>query len=205
MVQEARGRLHCRLGLFGRNRLGDILRDLALQCENVSELSIVCFGPVWDSGGGVDKLHIDAHPITDLRNTAQQKLPGVRSLSDACGLDVLSRQSSDNLASDAIGKISVGFLLAQILEGQYGDRLIRQRAGVATAEPEDNTCARLSRNPFTRMAALMIIAPMMVDRFIKPNETQDQPPLATASFAFTSSIIIYPSALPQSDQLGSIA
>ena len=68
----ARGRLHRRLGLFGRNGLGDILRNLALQCENVSELSIVRFAPVWDSGGGIDELHIDAHLIAGLRNTAQQ-------------------------------------------------------------------------------------------------------------------------------------
>ena len=115
-----------RLGLFRRNGLGDILRDLALQCENVSELSIVRFGPVWD-------LEVASPSCTLTRTrlpafaTLPSKVPGVRSLSDACSLDVLRRQSSDNLASDAIGEISVGFLLAQILEGQHGDRLTRRR------------------------------------------------------------------------------
>ena len=55
-------------------------------------------------------MHSDAHSIAVLRNTAHQKLPGMRSLLDACGLDVLLCQSSDNCASDALGEISVVWL-----------------------------------------------------------------------------------------------
>ena len=115
------------LGLFCRNDLGDTLRDLTLHCENVGELSIIYFAPVGESGGGIDKVHSDAHSIAILRNTAHQKLPGMRSLLDACGLDVLLCQSSDNCASDALGEISVVGLAAQVFERQHGDRLIGRR------------------------------------------------------------------------------
>ena len=99
-----------------RNKFGDILCDLALHCQNIGKLSIIGLGPSRNSGGGIDEMDADAHSIANVLNTAEQKLPGVRSLLDACSLDVLRRQSSDNLASDSFGEISVGFLLAQILK-----------------------------------------------------------------------------------------
>ena len=56
-----------------------------------------------------------------------KRFPVCGSLLDACGLDMLRGKSSDNLALDAIGEISGRFLLAQILERQHSDRLIRRR------------------------------------------------------------------------------
>jgi hypothetical protein len=51
-------------------RSDDVLRDVVLHLENVSEVTVVALGPEMSTAPPVDQLGSDANPIAGLSNTA---------------------------------------------------------------------------------------------------------------------------------------
>ena len=57
-------------GEFCLQRVGNCFRDLALDCENVSQFAIVSVGPEMRIGQRVDQLHIHADLIVRFLHAA---------------------------------------------------------------------------------------------------------------------------------------
>src|SRR5438874_10209289 len=69
---SSRERAGFRRGKFRLERIGDLLRDLALHGKDIFHLAVVRFGPEMRIGASVDQLHVNAHFVGGLLHTAFQ-------------------------------------------------------------------------------------------------------------------------------------
>jgi hypothetical protein len=127
-------------------RIGDGLRDLALDREDVLDVAVVALRPQVVVGGGLDQLHVDVHLVAGLLHAALEnrgdaelhrdglEILGLRlvALGRGAGNDLEvadAGQAREDLVLHAAGEVLVGLVLAQVLERQHGDRLGRRRGG----------------------------------------------------------------------------
>ena len=121
--------------------LRDQARDFVLDGENVLEIARECVGPQMKPVRRLDELRRDPHTLACSADAAfddmsHAQLP--RDLGDRCvlALEVKGRGSRRNLEpghlgeqieqllTNAVGKVFVLFVGAQVGEGEHGDRLL---------------------------------------------------------------------------------
>ena len=121
------------------DRGDDGLRDLVLHRKNVSEIAVVAFAPDVAAGGGVVKLHGDAHAVAAFAHAALNHIADAKLLGDLLHVDGLALigerrvardhkepaqlgQCSCDVLADAVGEILLLRIAAHIDEGKHGDR-----------------------------------------------------------------------------------
>ena len=125
-------------------RLGNRLRDLALDCENVGQLAIESIRPKVRVGRGVNELDIHPHLVVrflhaaledvrypelagDLREIVRRTFEMLRR---SAGDDFQVRnfrQPGQDFVLDALREVSVRFVFAAVFKRQDGDRFFRNR------------------------------------------------------------------------------
>ena len=144
----ARGHAGDPRGLRGQQlrlqRVGDAGRDVALHREHVLQVAVVVLGPEVAVGTRVDQLQVDAHLAGGLLHAAFEHrrdaellghdlqvrwvagvLLGRRARDDFQVVD--SGEPCEDLVLHAGGEIGICLVIAEVLEGQHGDRFQRGR------------------------------------------------------------------------------
>ena len=120
------------------DRGDDGLGDLVLHREYVGKGAVVAFRPDIVAGGGVTELNGDAHAVTDLAHAAFDDIADAEFLGDPLHVDRLALvderrvardheepaqlgKRGDDVLADAVGKILLLRIAAQIGEGKHGD------------------------------------------------------------------------------------
>ncbi len=123
--------------ISGKNR-NDCTYDLVLNREHITQFAVVPLGPAVGAGHGIDELRIDAHAVAHapdiaFEDVADTQLPPnlphvdrfafVLKRRIACDHQKLgeSRQLGDDVRRDAIAKILLLRVAAEIGEWQHGD------------------------------------------------------------------------------------
>ena len=133
-----RQRLLLCAGKLGVQLLGDGARHFTFDPEDVIQRAVVTFGPDMVVGGGADELHIDVHRVrhflhASFENVCHAELPCDFSkvLRTACVMRSRSArdhfetadlgQSRQNFVLNTFGEVSVGLIIAEVLEGKHSD------------------------------------------------------------------------------------
>ncbi len=84
----------------GLEGIGDLLRQIALNGEDIGELPVVIFRPQMLVGVGIDQLHVHAHAIADASHTAFQDRADPECFSDLARADGFAAILHDRRAGD---------------------------------------------------------------------------------------------------------
>ena len=133
------------LGELHRHGANDLLGDLVLEGEDVADLAVVALGPEVIAGGRVHELRRDAHAVARTLHAALQDVAHAEvaaHLADLhrpalVGEDRVARddeepghlrEPGDQVLGDTVAEVVLRRVLAQVREGQHGDRRpVRQR------------------------------------------------------------------------------
>ena len=122
---------------FGVKLLGNFLRDLALDCEQIIQIAVVLFDPDVRVSARVDQLRVQMKMRAGPADAALQNMRYPQLVSDLTQISFAAifhhagpaddfqvgdlRQLGQNVVLHAIGEGRVFFLLAQIFKRQNGD------------------------------------------------------------------------------------
>ena len=117
--------------------LGNFLRDLTLDCEQIIQIAVVFLGPDVGVRARVDQLRVQVNPITAPACASLQHVRHAKRIADLAHISFAAifhhavpaddfeiadlRQLGQNVVLHAIGKRRVFFLVAQIFKRQNGD------------------------------------------------------------------------------------
>src|SRR6266498_5216801 len=122
---------------FGMKLLGDFLRDLTLDCEQVIQIAVVLFDPDVGISPRVDQLRVQMKMRTGPADAALQNVRYPQLVTDLTEISFATvihhagpaddfeigdlRQLGQNVVLNTVGKGWVLFLLAQVFKWQYGN------------------------------------------------------------------------------------
>ena len=124
MVELISGRISCwlrrhhllfRAGELRLQGVGDRFRDVRFDSENIGELAIVNFGPEMCVRHRIDQLHVDAHLIVRLLDTAFENVEDAKLL---CDVRQILRRAFEFLRRSPGNDFQVGHL------GQPGEDFV---------------------------------------------------------------------------------